>query len=54
MSWKPDDEQRQFLNTIASMTYDCLMGNGTVDVETYLSNLRIMCDMMEKETKESR
>ena len=47
-SWVPDPKQRQVLNVIMSMTTDCLLNRGTDDVETFVSNLRTYCEMLEK------
>lgn len=46
--WRPDDAQKKVLNIIMSMTTDCLLNRGTVDVETYVSNLKAYCGMLEK------
>ncbi len=48
MNWQPNKEQGKYLNTIASMTVDCLMGKGTVDRGTYTSNLKMMADLIDK------
>ena len=48
MNWNPNDRQKKFLETIIVMSTDCIMGKGTANIETYLSNLRIMADMIEK------
>jgi len=50
-NWTPNEEEAKFLDTILSMSVDCKMGMGTVDRETYISNLRTMCNMLEKIVK---
>ncbi len=48
MSWQPTEEEIEMMRTISGMTIDCIMGKGTDNKETFLSNLRIMADMIEK------
>lgn len=54
MNWQPNEEQRKYLNTIFSMTVDCLMGKGTVDRGTYTSNLKTMADLIDKIKEDSQ
>ncbi len=54
MSWKPIEEQIKIMKTISSMTIDCIMGSGTDNEETYLSNLRFMANLVEKEPKKEK
>ena len=42
MKWKPSEEERKYIELIVSMSIDCLMNNGTVDVKTYILNLKII------------
>jgi len=46
-NWIPNKKEKQFLDTIAAMTIDCQMGKGTVNKETYTSNLRVMSDLLD-------
>jgi len=48
MKWKPSEEERKHIELIVSMSIDCLMNNGTVDVKTYVSNLKIIADSIQK------
>lgn len=49
MAWNPNEEQKKIMNTIVGMTVDCLMAKGTDNEETYVSNLRFMADMVDKD-----
>lgn len=48
MAWKPSKEEKRFVELVAAMSTDCLMGNGTTDRKTYLLNLRAVADCLEK------
>lgn len=53
MPWTPTEEENKYLQTVASMTIDCIMGNGTENKETYVSNLRLFADAIEKTKQET-
>ena len=44
--WTPNDAEKKHLELVIAMSTDCLMGNGTVDVITYVRNLRMIADLM--------
>lgn len=48
MPWKPNRKQRDYLELVFAMSSDCMLEKGTVDVETYISNLRSVADILEK------
>ena len=43
MNWNPSMEERKYLELVISMTTDCLIGKGTVDLSTYTTNLCMIC-----------
>ena len=47
MSWKPTDEEAKYLKLVVSMSTDCLLGKGTIDGDTYISNLLIIVTDLE-------
>ena len=53
-TWKAEGEDRKYLELIASMTTDAMLGRGVDTRETYLSNLERMIkgmrDSAEKKT----
>ena len=52
MRWTPNTTERRYVKLAMSMSADCLFGRGTVDVETYADNLRLIADQIS--TAESR
>lgn len=47
-NWKPNEEEIKYLDLVLSMTVDSKMETGVVNRETYISNLRFICDQMEE------
>ena len=47
MAWNPSDEEKRYIELVATMSIDCLRGNGTVDAMTYISNLRAIAKSIE-------
>ena len=48
MSWKPDEQDTQFINLIASMCVDTLSGYGVDSKETFIVNLEMICKVLSK------
>jgi len=46
--WVPNEDQSKVLKIIMAMTTDSLMGCGVTNPETYTSNLKTYCAMIEK------
>jgi|GEM_PF-4341411 len=47
MSWKPSEKDQKFIELLVSMCADTLIGSGVVNKETFISNLKIICKLME-------
>lgn len=52
MFWQPNNEENKYLKLIAGMSVDCMMGKGTDDKETYISNLKIAIESLENKQTE--
>jgi len=47
MDWIPSVEEEKYLKLVISMSTDCLIAKGTINLSTYITNLRIICDGLE-------
>jgi len=47
-TWKPDAAEQIYLNTVLSMTIDCLQGKGTDKARTYVMNLKMLAKRLEE------
>ena len=48
MSWKPNYEEGKYLDLLMSMCEESRNGVGTDSRETFITNTKMMCDLMEK------
>ena len=48
MSWKPDAEERRYVECTASMAIDSLRGQGVVARADFVANLRAIANGLEK------
>lgn len=46
--WIPTNDEKRYLDLIASMTVDCLLGKGTVNRRTYTDNLRTCANQLDE------
>lgn len=44
MSWIPDGEDKKYLDMVASMTVDTILGRGVENSKTYGENLRVVVE----------
>ena len=42
MSWKPDEEEKKYIELVMSMSSDCLLGRGTSNLQTFCENLNLI------------
>ena len=47
MYWTPNEEEKKYLELIIGMSSDCLCSNGTVDLQTYIKNLKTIVNLLE-------
>jgi hypothetical protein len=45
--WAPSAEERKHIDLIVAMSVGCLVGKGAADRKTYISNLRMIADLLE-------
>jgi len=45
--WKPEGEDRKYVELVFSMARDTLIGKGVVSREAFAQNLRMLADSME-------
>ena len=50
--WEPSDEQKKYLELVVVMSTDCILGKGTDTVDTYIGNLKSICDCIPKRRHE--
>ena len=48
MAWEPNIVERPYVEIIASMACDTLAGSGVETRDTFVSNLRLIADQMER------
>jgi len=49
--WKMTEYQTRMVKTVFAMSRDSLLGDGVANVETFISNLRSMADLLEKDNE---
>ena len=49
MSWNPNKDDKRYINLIWSMCTDALQSKGVDTKETFISNLRLMCNKWEQD-----
>ena len=48
MNWIPSKDEQKYLELVASMSIDCIMGRGTSDRKAYVNNLRTAAELLDK------
>ena len=49
MSWNPNKDDKRYINLIWAMCTDTLQSKGVDTKETFISNLRLMCNKWEQD-----
>ena len=44
--WTPNKTEKKHMELIVSMSIDCILGKGTDNLDTYLTNLRQIADIL--------
>ena len=47
--WEPNEREKKYLELIAVMTTDCMLGIGTLDRKTYFYNLETAIKQLKEE-----